>query len=196
MEMLVTEEAVLRLEDMTDDEFFAFCGANSTLRIERTAEGRIIVMSGTGGKTGNRNSRLIQQLQNWADGNGEGAVFDSSTMFLLPDRAMRSPDAAWVRRERLARLTAAQQEKYLPLCPDFVVELTSPSDRIQAVKEKMEEWMTNGCQLGWILEVDRRRVHVYRPGGSAVMENPSTVAGEGPVEGFTLNLARIWDPGW
>src|SRR5690349_21655204 len=118
---------------MTDDEFFEFCGQNPEYRIERTAEGRIIVMSGTGGKTGSRNIRLSAQLSIWSDHDRLGVAFDSSTLFRLPNGAMRSPDACWILRTRLSQLSAAQKEKFLPLCPDFVVELTSPSDRLSTV---------------------------------------------------------------
>ncbi len=196
MQVVVTEEAVLDLEDMSDDEFFEFCVRNSEYRIERGADGKVTIMSGTGGKTGNRNSELTFQVQQWARRDKRGFAFDSSTLFLLPNGAMRSPDAAWVPRTRLRGLTEEQKEKYLPLCPDFVVELTSPSDRLPAVKKKMVEWMENGCRLGWILDTRARRAYVYRPGGVEELDEPSGLNGEGPVEGFTLDLATIWDPGW
>jgi Uma2 family endonuclease len=196
MQVLVTEPANLILEDMTDDEFFEFCVRNQENRIERTAEGKVVIMPGTGGKTGNRNMRLSAQLSNWADADGRGAGFDSSTMFRLPNTAMRSPDGSWVPFPRLARLTPEQKEKFLPLCPDFVIELTSPSDRLPQVQEKMDEWMANGCQLGWILDTKTRQAHVYRASGVEILDNPTELRGEGPVAGFTLGLARIWDPGW
>jgi Uma2 family endonuclease len=109
---------------------------------------------------------------------------------------MRSPDAAWVGRERLARIPEEQREKWVPLCPEFVVELTSPTDRLPEVKRKMEEWMANGCELGWLLDVKRFRVHVYRTSGVQILDNPATVHGEGPVAGFELDLAEIWHPAW
>jgi len=189
MQVVVTEEAVLTLEDMTNDEFFEFCARNQEYRIERSADGKGLIMSGTGGKTGNRNSRLTRQLDIWADQDGRGIAFDSSTLFLLPNGAMLPPDAAWVSRKRLAALTADQQEKYLPMCPEFVVELTSPSDRLKSVQEKMAEWMANGCQLGWILDPSRR-AHIYRPHGAESLDQPAGLTGEGPVDGFVLNLER------
>jgi Uma2 family endonuclease len=196
MQVVVTEEAVLNLEDMSDDEFFEFCVRNPEYRIERGADGRVTIMSGTGGRTGNRNIELGAQLQQWARRDQRGIAFDSSTLFLLPNGAMRSPDAAWVPRARLSALSDEQKEKFLPLCPEFLVELTSPSDRLAAVKKKMIEWMANGCRLGWILDVQARRAHIYRPGGVEILNEPAGLDGEGPVKGFRLELSAIWDPGW
>jgi Uma2 family endonuclease len=109
---------------------------------------------------------------------------------------MRSPDAAWVLRTRLAALPERDKERYLPLCPDFVAELTSPSDRLPEVREKMGEWIANGCQLGWILHPPLREAHIYRPAGVQIVRNPVDLRGEGPVQGFSLDLAGIWDPDW
>jgi Uma2 family endonuclease len=109
---------------------------------------------------------------------------------------MREPDAAWVSRARLEGLTEEQKEKWLPLCPDFVIELTSPSDQPGEVQEKMREWMANGCRLGWILHPAKRESHVYRASGVQIHRGLTELPGEGPVEGFLLDLAPIWDPGW
>ncbi|MBI3680179.1 MAG: Uma2 family endonuclease [Acidobacteria bacterium] len=181
---------------MSDEQFFDFCARNPEYRIERTAEGRILVMSGTGGKTGNRNMELSFQLQAWSKQDGRGVAFDSSTLFRLPNTAMRSPDAAWVSRKRLATLSEREKEQYLPLCPEFVVELTSPSDRLPEVEEKMREWMANGCLLGWLLHAEARHAHVYRPGGVEVLKNPPVLQADEPLAGFALELKLIWDPGW
>jgi Uma2 family endonuclease len=196
VQLVVSEEATLNVTPMTDDEFFHFCTQNPEYRIERTAEGRIIVMSGTGGKTGNRNALLTWELIGWALKDHTGVGFDSSTLYRLPNGAMRSPDGSWVPRARLARLTTDQKEKYLPLCPDFVIELTSPSDRLPVVQEKMDEWMANGCQLGWVIDVKKRRVYVYSASGMIVLDNPSQIEAGDPVKGFILHLDNIWDPGW
>lgn len=197
MQVTVTEEAVLRLEDMSDDEFFGFCARNSDYRIERTAGGDVVIMPGTGGKTGFRNSDLTSQLHFWSLKDGRGIPFDSGTLFRLPDRSMRSADAAWVLRSRLKRLSADEQERFLRLAPDFVIELTSPSDRLTTVRDKMESaWMANGCSLGWILDAKRRNVHVYGSGSVEVIKWPDRVVAGPPVEGFTLDLQRIWDPVW
>ena len=138
----------LRLEE---DQFFDFCQANNELRIERTAEGDCEIMTPTGGATGWRNSRLVTQLTIWADFDGSGVVFDSSTGFTLPNGAMRSPDVSWVKKSRLTFLTDKQKAKFLPLCPDFVIELRSPSDNINALQDKMQEYVANGASLGWLI---------------------------------------------
>jgi Uma2 family endonuclease len=193
------EEMPLNLPfpEFTDDQFFDFCAAHSDHRIERTAEGRIIIMSGTGGETGNRNIELSMQLQLWSKSDRRGVAFDSSTLFRLPNSAMRSPDAAWVLRSRLAGVSSEQRKRFLPLCPDFLVELTSPSDRLPAVQEKMNEWMANGCQLGWLLHPGPNVVYIYRPGREfEMLAQPTHVTGEGPVAGFTLDLTAIWNPDW
>lgn len=177
------------------DQFFAFCQANADLRIERTAKGEIIVMSPTGWKTSDRNSELSMQLRRWAKKNRKGRATESSGGFVLPNGAERAPDVAWVRRERLALLTAEQQEKFLPLCPDFAVELMSPSDRLAVVQAKMEEYLANGLQLGWLLDPATRTVYVYRPGVPVEkLENVMDVSGEPELPGFVLQLAEIWEP--
>jgi len=181
--------------EMTDDEFFALCQLNRDLRLERNAEGDIIVMAPTGGGTGNRNASIIRQLGNWAISDGTGAVFDSSTGFKLPNGADRSPDAAWVRRSRLATIPAEQKEKFLPLCPDFVIELVSPSDRLIDVQAKMAEYIENGAQLGWLLDPGTRRVYVYRPDRAVtLLEGPTEIAGDPELPGFVLDLREIWEP--
>lgn len=180
---------------MTDDEFFEFCQANPELRIERTAEGEMVIMSGTGWETSCRNSRLSAQLQAWADRDGRGLAADSNAEYVLPNGAARSPDASWVARSRVAGLSREQKRKFPPLCPDFVVELTSPSDRLSRVQKKMREWMDNGAQLGWLLDADNRTAYVYRPGQEPErLAAPERLEGEGPVAGFVLDLAAIWEP--
>ena len=181
--------------DMSDEQFFLLCQQNRDLRFERTAEGDLIVMPPTGGATGNRNAEITRQVGNWTKANGTGAAFDSSSGFKLPNGADRSPDAAWVRRERLAALTQEQKEKFLPLCPDFVIELRSPTDNLEAGQAKMEEYIANGTQLGWLINPETRRVHVYRPGAQTeIMEQPASVAGDPILPGFTLDLREIWEP--
>ncbi|NOT54218.1 MAG: Uma2 family endonuclease, partial [Deltaproteobacteria bacterium] len=130
----------------------------------------------------------------WALEEGTGVPFDSSTGFLLPNRATRSPDVAWVKRSRLALLTAEQKKKFPPLCPDFVIELRSPSDNLKTVQEKMQEYLDNGAQLGWLIDPLERRVHVYRAGQAVVcLENPLTISGDPELPGFVLDLTRIWE---
>lgn len=183
--------------DMTDEQFYLFCQANPDLRIERTAEGEIIVMAPAGGATGHRNADLTAQLQIWAKRQGEGIVFDSSTGFNLPNGATRAPDAAWIRRTRLAVLAPEEKERFLPLCPDFVVELCSPSDRLQNVQEKMQEYIDNGARLGWLIEPQPRSVYVYRPQQPMLhLQDPATLSGDPILPGFVLDLATLWEPGF
>ena len=190
-------ETLARIEidfrPMDDEEFFAFCAKNPDLRIEREANGDIIIIPPTGGETGNRNYDLIVQLGMWSKRDGRGRGFDSSTGFLLPNGAALAPDASWVLNNRLARLTREQKKGFVPLCPDFVVELTSPSDRLSRVQAKMQQWIENGVALGWLIDADQRTVYVYRPGKDPErLTDVDHVDGEGPVQEFRLELTDIW----
>ena len=191
---------VLRLRPaihLTREQFFHFCQLNPEVRIERMADGAIVIMAPTGGETSARNLRLSAQVGMWTDADGSGVAFDSSAGFELPDGSVRSPDVAWVRRARLARLTAEEKRRFLPVCPDFVIELSSPSDSVTMVQRKMEECRANGNRLGWLIDPDHRRVAVYRPDGSVVWhEQPSTIAGDPVLPGFVLHLTAIWEPAW
>jgi len=179
---------------MNDEEFFEFCQLNPELRIERTSEGDIIVMSPTGGKTGRRNAKLIARVTNWAEQDATGQVFDSSTVFILPNSAGRSPDVCWVRNGRWNSLTAKEQEQFPPLCPDFVVELRSQSDSLKNLKEKMEEYIANGAQLGWLIDPVEHKVQIYRPDAAAeVLDDPKEVSGEPLLKGFVLDVQSLWD---
>ena len=189
---------VLRLKPvihLTDEQLFELCQLNGDWRIEYTAQGELIVMPPTGGETSNRNVEITFQLQSWTRQSQTGVAFDSSGGFKLPNGAMRSPDAAWVRRPRLAGLTRDQKQKFLPLCPDFVIELRSPTDNLRALQDKMQEYMDNGAQLGWLIDPLTRRVHVYLPQHSPeILEAPSTVSAEPLLPGFALDLQKIWEP--
>ncbi|MBF2063792.1 MAG: Uma2 family endonuclease [Calothrix sp. C42_A2020_038] len=179
--------------DLTDEQFFQLCQANKDLRFERTATGELIVIPPTGGETGNRNGRLTQQLFNWSDTDNTGIAFDSSTGFKLPNGADRSPDASWVKLQRWNALTPQQQTRFSPLCPDFVVEILSPSDSLKATQEKMKEYRDNGASLGWLINRKTRQVEIYRIGQEVeVLDNPSSLSGEDILPGFILNLAAIW----
>ncbi|HEY9851581.1 MAG TPA: Uma2 family endonuclease [Leptolyngbyaceae cyanobacterium] len=178
---------------LTDEQFFQLCQDNRDLRFERNANGELIIMPPTGGETGNRNGRLTQQLFNWTDVDGTGIAFDSSTGFKLPNGADRSPDAAWIPLERWNALTAQQQKRFLPLCPDFVVELLSPSDSLTATQQKMQEYIDNGTRLGWLIVRDSRQVEIYRQGQEVeVLESPVSLSGEDVLPGFVINLESIW----
>jgi Uma2 family endonuclease len=150
-----------------------------------------------GGETGNRSILLGTFLTQWALQDGTGVTFGSSTGFILPNGAMRAPDVAWVRRSRLAALTADQKQKFLPLCPDVVVEIRSPSDRLNALQEKMQEYLDNGARLGWLIDAANRAVYVYRPNQPVErLDNPTTISGEPVLPGFVLDLQTIWEPGF
>jgi len=193
-----TDAVILHLRpglEMSDEQFFLLCQLNRDLRLERTAQGDLIVMPPTGWITGNRNAEITRQLANWAKTEGLGIVTDSSTGFKLPNGADRSPDAAWVRRERLAALTREQKEKFIPLCPDFVIELRSPTDNLETVRAKLAEYIANGAQLGWLLDPLERKVYVYRPNTPVeIMEQPESISGAPLLAGFTLDLREIWEP--
>ena len=178
---------------MTDDEYFQFCQINRKLRIERTAQGDILIMPPAGFESGYRNSELSAQLRNWALKDGRGLAFDSNTEYILPNGAAYSPDASWVLTSRVKALTKDQKRKFPPLCPDFVIELMSPSDRLPKAKTKMQEWIANGVQLAWLLNPDHRTAYIYRQ--AAELEQivtPERLVGDGPVAGFVLELAGIW----
>lgn len=182
----------LRSVALSDAQFAGVVADNPELRLELTAQGELIVTSPTGGKTGRRNSRILQRLLNWSDAAG-GVVFDSSTGFTLPNGAKRSPDAAWVERARWEALSESEQESFPPLAPDFVLELRSPTDNLAALQAKLEEYMANGARLGWLLDPQECRVFVYRPSEQvAVLSDPETLHGEGVLEGFMLELSEVW----
>ncbi|MBZ8180990.1 Uma2 family endonuclease [Oscillatoria salina] len=179
--------------ELTDEQFYQLCLNNRDLRFERNAKGDLIIMSPTGGETGNRNGRLTQQLFNWSDRNGTGIAFDSSGGFKLPNNADRSPDAAWISNQRWQSLTPEQQQKFVPLCPDFVIELRSPTDTLKSLQEKMIEYQENGTRLGWLINRQSRQVEIYRPGENVeILESPTSLSGEDVLPGFVLNLAPIW----
>lgn len=191
---------VLRLRpvvELTDDQLLRLSGLNTDLRLERTAEGALEVMPPAGWETSNRNIELATQVQLWTRQNGTGFASASSGGFRLPNGAVRAPDAAWVRRERLANLAAEQKRKFLPLCPDFVIELRSPSDSLATVQAKMREYIENGARLGWLLDPGSRRAYVYRPGEiPRILERPYRLSGEPMLPGFVLDLRPIWEPGF
>jgi Uma2 family endonuclease len=178
---------------LSDDELFELCQVNRDLRIERTADGEIWVMPPTGGETGRRNSSLTAQLDRWSELDGSGVSFDSSTAFVLPNGAARSPDASWIALMRWQALSAEARAKFPPICPDFVVELRSRSDELGDLRAKMEEYRACGARLGWLIDPVERRVHIYRPGAEIeTLDAPTTVAGDPVLRGFVLDLRRIW----
>ncbi|MGD2181274.1 Uma2 family endonuclease [Lusitaniella coriacea] len=179
---------------VTPEQFEELAAANRDLRLERTAQGELIVNPPTGGESGRRNVSLTGQLGRWDEANEDlGIAFDSSTGFILPNGAICSPDASWVQQERWDALTPEQRRGFVPLCPDFVVELRSATDSVAKLQEKMQEYLNNGARLGWLIEPQNQRVEIYRPGQKIqVLEHPIELSGEDVLPGFILNLRRIW----
>lgn len=178
---------------LTDERFALLCRENPELRLELTAQRELLIMPPTGSKTGLRNSRLTLRLATWAEADGTGLVFDSSTGFTLPNGAKRSPDASWLRRDRWEALTDTQQNGFAPVCPDFVAELRSPQDRLPVLQEKLREYMENGARLGWLIDPLERRVHVFRGAHAVeVLEDPASLDGEAVLPGFVLHVGELW----
>ena len=188
--LLVQLQPVLRL---TDDQFYEFCQLNKELRIERTAWGGLLIMPPTGGYSSERNAEVTFQLRLWAKRDGTGATFDSSGGFVLPNGAVRSPDASWVGHARLASLTAEQRMKFLPLCPDFVIELRSLTDSLSVLQDKMREYVDNGARLGWLIDPPGRQVFVHRPGKPVErLDEPEGMSADPVLSGFRLEMSDVW----
>ena len=179
--------------EMSDEQFFEFCQANRDLRIERNSVGEIIIMPPTGWETGDKNAEITMQLRIWAKQDGRGRSADSSAGYKMPNGATLSPDASWVLNERLEKISPAKRRKFLPLAPDFVVELRSESDSLLKLKEKMVEYIENGVSLGWLIDATEKKIYVYRPEHEVeTLENPAEISGEPLLQGFRLNLKEIW----
>ena len=178
--------------ELTDEQFEQICQANRDLKFERTAKGELVIVALTGGETGRHNLNLSGQLWLWNQQTGLGEGFGSSTGFRLPNGAIRSPDAAWVRLERWQSLTPEQRKRYVPLCPDFVVELRSASDELMDLQAKMREYLENGLQLGWLLDPETETVEIYRSNQAVeLLEKPVNLSGESILPGFVLALTGI-----
>jgi Uma2 family endonuclease len=178
---------------MTDDELFAFCAANKELRIERDELGQLIIMSPAGGVTGNLNFRLTGIFFQWVEKSKLGYGFDSATGFRLADKSMRSPDVSWIKKERWEALKVEDQEKFAPICPDFVIEIRSKSDSLSQLKSKMDKWVENGCKLAWLIDPIQQKSYVYKS-HTAVEEITGfdkTLHAEPLLPGFELNLNRL-----
>ena len=189
MSITMDLKPILRL---TDEVFMDLCHANPTLHLERTADGAVEAMSPAGGRSGNRGVKLARQLDYWNDRATPGIVFDSSTGFRLPNSAIRSPDASWVMKARWDSLTAAQQEQFLPLCPDFLAEIASPSDDRHALRAKMREYISQGARLGWLIDPFQREVEIYRPEREVeLLKQPVTLSGEDVLPGLVVDLSEI-----
>ncbi|MEG4802319.1 Uma2 family endonuclease [Microcoleus sp. ARI1-B5] len=181
-----------RIIKLTEEQFYLLCQENPDLKLERNPNGELIVMPPTGGETGKRNVKLIVQLALWNEQTQLGEVFDSSTGFTLPNKADRSPDVSWVEKSRWEALTAQQREKFIPLCPDFVIEILSPSDSLKKTQDKMQEYIDNGCRLGLLINRKKQQVEIYRPDREVeVLPAPQAISVD-VLPGFTLNLRQIW----
>lgn len=177
--------------ELTDEQFFQLCRNNQDLRIERTAQGELILMPPTGWESGSRNARLTQRLGNWTDTDGTGVAFDSSTGYKLPNGANRSPDASWIRKERIESLNP-DPEKFMPMTPDFAVELRSATDTLISIQQKMQEYISCGVRLAWLIDPQNQQVEIYRLGQNVeVLKSPNSLSGEDVLPGFVLDLTGI-----
>ncbi len=183
----------LTREVVTPEQFEELCAEYTELRLELTSTGELIVMPLTGSETGVRNADLTYQLMAWTRKDDSGVCFDSSAGFTLPNGAIRSADGSWVIRERWDSLTKQEKQRFAPICPEFIVELRSPSDHLRTVRNKMLEWIENGASLGWLIDPSERRVYVYRPNEELViLDDPESVSGDPLLPGFTLDLKELW----
>ncbi|WP_413174767.1 Uma2 family endonuclease [Anabaena azotica] len=178
---------------LTDNQFYQLCRENPEVKFERNADGKLLIISTTGGITGNQNAEIATDFAIWNRQTKLGVCFDSSTCFKLPNGANRSPDVAWIKKERWDALTPEEQEKFSPIAPDFVLELMSPSDSLQETQAKMQEYINNGVQLGWLINRKMRQVEIYRSGKPLeILEFPQELSGEDVLPGFILNLQIVW----
>jgi Uma2 family endonuclease len=179
---------------LTDEELMRFCAENDPLRVERDANGELIVMSPSGSEGGGIETDVATELNIWARKDGRGKVFGSNAGFTLPDGSVRAADAHWVSWPRWNALSEAERKRYAPLCPEFVIEVRSESDRLAELQDKMRMWLANGAEVAWLIDPSRKAVEVYRPGREAeVLQGTSAAEGEGPVAGFVLELGRVWE---
>lgn len=178
--------------DLTDEQFFELCQRNRDYQFERTALGEVLIMSPSGSDTDRRNVKITTKLDIWNEQSNLGEVFGSSAGFKLPNGAERSPNASWIKRERWDALTEKEQDVFAPICPDFVVELRSPSDSLKELQKKMEEYIQNGVRLGWLIDRKNKRVEIYRPNQDVeILQNPATLSGEDVLPGFILDMAKV-----
>ncbi|BAY96445.1 hypothetical protein NIES37_03780 [Tolypothrix tenuis PCC 7101] len=178
---------------LTDEQFFQLCQINELIRFERNADGTLLLMPLVGGLTSNCNANITAQLGLWNRDESLGVAFSSSTGFTLPNGAVRSPNASWLRRDKWDNLTQKQKERFALVCPDFVVELRSDSDSWQRLQKKMQEYLDNGSRLGWLIDLETKRVEIYRHKQDVeILQSPASLLGEDILPGFVLNLKGIW----
>jgi Uma2 family endonuclease len=189
---LATPRSAVLDPPLTDAELEALAIASDWFRLERTREGKILMHPPTGLLTSDGNAEITSQLRVWWKTHRLGRVFDSNGTFFVPDSSMLSPDASYVLPSKLKGLTKDELTGFPRLCPDFVIELLSISDSLPKAREKMERWIENGATLGWLIDPYKKKVYVHVPGSETAIESGSTVRGQGPVEGFTLDLDELW----
>jgi Uma2 family endonuclease len=178
---------------LTDEQFDDLCAANPEVKLERTSTGELVIMPPTGGETGKDNAELIADFVVWNRQTKLGVVFDSSTCFRLPSGGDRSPDVAWIEKSRWDALTPEQKRKFPPICPDFVLELLSPTDNITTTRKKMQEYLASGIRLGWLIDTEQKQVEIYRPSAAVeIVHSPAEISGEAVLPGFTLKLDWLW----
>jgi Uma2 family endonuclease len=193
MELTAPLRMNVRRTKLTEEQFMELCQENPELRLELTAQGELVIMPPTGSEGGWRSGEVFLSLGIWTKQDGTGLSFDSSTGFTLPNGAIRSPDASWIRRERWTALTKAQREKFAPICPDFVIEVRSLTDRLSDLLEKMQEYLDNGARLGWLIDPIDKRAYVYRPDQPVeILDNPQSLSGDPVLSGFTLRVQELW----
>lgn len=181
------------LKDVSDEKFFANCRRNPQLRIEMAKDRSILFRPSSGAETSSRKFDLIVDFGVWAEKDGTGIGFESNALFVLPDGAKRSPDMAWIKLDRWNSLPAEERKSFPHICPDFVVELRSPTDSLKTLKEKMVEYIENGAQLGWLIDPKQKKLYVYRPDMEvSELDNPASISGEPLLKGFTLDLTRYF----
>ncbi|TRU45350.1 MAG: Uma2 family endonuclease [Microcystis aeruginosa Ma_QC_Ch_20071001_S25] len=185
------ETVVLNLEtvNLTDEQFYRLCQANQTWNLERNQKGELLIMPPVGGNSGKQEANLIVKVGVWNEQNQLGEVFSSSTIFRLPNGGDRSPDVAWIKRERWEALSAEEREKFPPLCPDFVIELRYRTDSLTSLQDKMREYLASGLRLGWLINPQQQQVEIYRLNSDVEIINlPAILSGEDVLTGFVLNL--------
>ena len=177
---------------VTEAEFEKLASENQDLRLERNHTGKLIIMPPTGSNTGRKNSDIIAQLVIWNKNFKLGIVFDSSTGFRLPKGSIRSPDVSWVEKSRWDSLTEEEQDGYAPICPDFAVELRSPTDNLKTLQNKMLEYLDNGLLLGWLIDPISKKIEIYRKDqDKEILNNPTTISGDPVLPDLILNLSQI-----
>lgn len=197
--MLIVEGHKIELNKnpntFTDDELFEFCVMNKDLRIERDAHQNIIIMASIGGNSGYYEDEIIGEIRNWRKKNS-GVSFSSSTGFLLPNGAVRSPDGCWISNERWDLVTSEQKQKFPPIAPDFIVEIRSRTDNLKSLQEKMLEWIENGVRLGWLIDVQGKQTFIYCENGSIEIKEgfDQKLSGENVMSGFEFDLSLIKTP--